>query len=208
MLRYGGRRHDLCGRFDDQYIAGASRSGFYNLTINLSNGATVTFQLKPLPATGVEAALEKAKHYRLLNEPMQAESICLDILEVEPTNKDAIITLILALTDQFDRRLAARYSQCKDLITRLSDPYTHNYYAGIVAERRAIAHMKQNTPGSPHIAYDWFLEAMERYEKAARDRPARDDSAILRWNTCARIINEHPNVRPEPDQPYVPQIEG
>ena len=30
--------------------------------------------------------------YRLLNDPEQAESICLDILEVEPGNQEALVT--------------------------------------------------------------------------------------------------------------------
>ena len=47
-------------------------------------------------------ALAKAERYRLLNEPGEAESICLDVLEVEPDNQEALVTLLLALTDQFD----------------------------------------------------------------------------------------------------------
>src|SRR5687768_15181480 len=53
--------------------------------------------LKKMHADAVPAALKKAEHYRLLNEPMQAESICRDILEVDPGHKQAIITLVLAL---------------------------------------------------------------------------------------------------------------
>jgi hypothetical protein len=58
-------------------------------------------RLKPLSKGGVVAALERAERYRLLNEPSQAESICLDILEVEPENEKAIVLLLLAITDGF-----------------------------------------------------------------------------------------------------------
>ena len=58
------------------------------------------FDLKPISKHLVRAALEKAKHYRLLNEPRESESICLDVLSVEPDNQDAKITLLLALSDQ------------------------------------------------------------------------------------------------------------
>ena len=44
------------------------------------------FQLKPLSREAVPAALEKAVRYRLLNEPEQAESSCLDVLLVDPKN--------------------------------------------------------------------------------------------------------------------------
>jgi hypothetical protein len=51
------------------------------------------FELKPLEPEAVPAALGKAEHYRLLSEPEEAESICTDVLEVEPTNQRALIVL-------------------------------------------------------------------------------------------------------------------
>ena len=62
--------------------------------------------LKTIAEEAVPAALERAKQYRLLNEPEQTESICLDILEVLPDSRETRILLLLALTDQFDARLA------------------------------------------------------------------------------------------------------
>ena len=64
------------------------------------------FELKKITKDGVLAALQMAEHYRLLQQPAQARSICLDVLEVEPGNQRALVTLILALTDQFGRRAA------------------------------------------------------------------------------------------------------
>ena len=63
------------------------------------------FELKTLAAEAIPRSLEKAERYRLLNEPAEAESICCDILAVEPDNQQAIVTLLLALTDQFETRL-------------------------------------------------------------------------------------------------------
>ena len=54
-------------------------------------------QLKPISIAGVPAALQKAERYRLLNDSPAAESICLDILAVDPNNQAAIITLVLAI---------------------------------------------------------------------------------------------------------------
>ena len=48
------------------------------------------FELKPLSLEGVPAALEKAMRYRLLNEPGEAESICHDVLGVDPDNQEAL----------------------------------------------------------------------------------------------------------------------
>ena len=59
------------------------------------------FDLKPLNPDAIPKALQKAERYRLLNEPEEAESICLDILAIEPDNQQALVMLLLAQTDQF-----------------------------------------------------------------------------------------------------------
>ena len=45
------------------------------------------FELKPLNKDAIPAALDKAMRYRLLNEPGAAESICLDVLRIDPENQ-------------------------------------------------------------------------------------------------------------------------
>ena len=55
-------------------------------------------QLKSLSEEFIPKALDKAEHYRLLNEPWQAESICRDILSISPNHQQAILQLILALS--------------------------------------------------------------------------------------------------------------
>jgi hypothetical protein len=145
-------------------------------------------ELKQLHKDAIAAALEKAERYRLLNEPGEAESICLDVLAVDLENQQAIITLLLALTDRFEKGYAVSDTQTKELLSRMKSEYDRAYYAGIVAERRAKAKLRQNTPDCRFQAYDLFREAMECFEKAEPLRPAGHDDAILRWNTCARII--------------------
>ena len=157
------------------------------------------FELKPLSKEGIAAALEKVKRYRLLNEPMEAESICLDILEVDPENKEAIIMLLLALTDQFDKELSVKANQANELLPRLKDEYERNYYAGIICERQAKAILNRGMPGSKHDAYEWFCDAMEYFQKAEGKHPPGNDDAILRWNTCARIIMQN-NLVPRQEQ--------
>ncbi len=62
---------------------------------------------KPISPASVPGALAKAERYRLLNEPGEAESICLDILAVEPDNQQALASLILSLTDQLQHKARA-----------------------------------------------------------------------------------------------------
>jgi hypothetical protein len=148
------------------------------------------FQLKPIDATAVPKALEKAERYRLLSEPEEAESICLDVLAIEPNNQDAIRTLLLALTDQF-RHGGDPYTRAQELVSQLHGEYERLYYGGIICERWGNAHLDKGGPGSHPIACALLHRAMERYEQAEAIRPPQNDDAILRWNTCARIIMKH-----------------
>ena len=146
------------------------------------------FELKRLSKEAIPAALEKALRYRLLNEPAEAESICNDVLHIDPENQQALVVLLLALTDRFGKGYAVGVLQAQEVLACLRDPYERAYYAGIICERRAKARLHQGHPGSGHDAYELLREAMGWYEQAEALRPPRNDDAILRWNTCARLI--------------------
>src|ERR1700719_1923498 len=122
--------------------------------------------LKSLSKKAIPAALEKAERYRLLNEPGEAESICLDILATDPGNQQAIITLLLALTDRFEKGYAVSDTQTKELVSQMKSEYDRAYYSGIVAERRAKMKLRQNAPDCRFQAYDLFHEAMNCFERA------------------------------------------
>ena len=147
------------------------------------------FQLKPISKEAIPRALEKAERYRLLNEPKEAESICLDILQVDPSNQQALITLLLALTDQFDA--GSQITRPREILPKLIGDYEQAYYGGIIYERKARAQLNATFPGAGSIAYQGFREAMGWYEKAEAIRPPGNDDAELRWNACARTIMEH-----------------
>lgn len=153
------------------------------------------FQLKTLSKEAVPAALERAKHYRLLNEPGAAESICLDILEVDPANQEALITLVLAMSDRFGRDYAVGDMRIQDFLSKIQGDYQQAYYTGIVYERRAKATLRNGAIGSESTAYEFFRSAMNWFEKAEAVRPAGNDDVILRWNGCARIIMRN-NLKP------------
>jgi tetratricopeptide (TPR) repeat protein len=166
----------------------------------------VMLQLKPVTREGVPRALEKAERYRLLNEPVEAESICLDVLAVDPGNQMALATLLLALTDQFEERSADTVQRARAVLPRFRGDYERAYYAGIVCERRAKAHLKHGSPGAASLAYAQFQEAMGWFEKAEAIRPAGNDDAVLRWNTCARIL-DHRGLGPAPPDDSEPPLE-
>ena len=166
----------------------------------------VMLELKPLSKEAIPSALEKANLYRLLNEPAEAESICNDILEVSPDHQDALITLILALTDQFETAAAAGTKKALALLPRLHDNYGQLYYTGIVYERQAKAKLNQHYPGSGYDVYDLLTTAMSWFEQAEAVHPAGNEDAILRWNTCTRLIMQH-KLQPRPKDDFRPYLE-
>jgi hypothetical protein len=163
----------------------------------------VTFELKRIAPDGIPHALEKAERYRLLNDPAQAESICRDVLAVDPDNQTALRALILALTDQFGAGGAASSArEARGYIVQLDDEYDRAYYTGIVYERETRAYLeRKNVVRS--AAYDGFRQAMEWYERAEALRPPGNVDAVLRWNSCVRAI-ERERLEPEAREPELP----
>ena len=161
----------------------------------------MTFELKPISPGSVRAALQKAERYRVINDPASAESICLDVLTVEPGNQQAVITLLLAITDQFGEGPTEGVRRAREVLPRLDDEYKRAYYAGIICERCAKAQLRPEIQGSGEKAYHWFREAMGWYEKAEAQRAPGNDEAILRWNTCARLLDRNAHLRPRAEEP-------
>ena len=109
--------------------------------------------LKPLSRGAIPAALAKAERYRLLNEPQEAESICLDVVEVEPDNQLALTLLLLALTDQFDEGGAQLAERAQRVLERLQSEYERAYYGALMSERRAKAHLRLDAPGTNAVVF-------------------------------------------------------
>lgn len=163
--------------------------------------------LKPISQAAIPAALEKAERYRLLNEPGGAESICLDVLAIDPEEQQALATLLLAITDQFDEDTAGNVRRAREVLPRLRDAYERTYYAGVIDERHAKALLRRGVLRSGEAAYGLLRDAMRSYEQAEKSRPAGDDEAILRWNTCARLLAGNQQLRPGEQEDYEPAFE-
>ena len=159
------------------------------------------FQIKPISIESIPTALEKAVRYRLLNEPMLAESICLDIIEADPENSTALVTMLLAITEQFGTSSSNDMDRARQLLSHFPDEYDHQYFSGLICERQGKAKLVKRMLDGGAVAYEWLRDAMDHYEKAEAIRPPGKDDAILRWNTCARLIMRH-NLKPR-DEKYV-----
>lgn len=151
------------------------------------------FTAKPLSTDSIPGALEKALRYRLLNQPVEAESICRDVLSIRPNDQDATVALLLALTDQFGMASGVDITKAKEVLADLTDDYEKTYYEGVVAERWGKALLRKGAPGS--AAVSWLGEAMRSFANAEPLSPSGNDDAILRWNACGRMIQ-----RTESDQ--------
>lgn len=163
---------------------------------------------RPISREAIPAALSRAERYRLLNDASAAESICLDVLEVEPENQEAVIMLVLSISDQLSEAVGQNERRARELLPRIQDEYKRAYYEGVICERRARAHLKLGSHAAGELAWEWLHEAMSHYERAERLRPAANDEAILRWNTCIRILNQHgDHIRPAAPAQYEPTME-
>src|SRR5256885_241154 len=144
------------------------------------------FKLKSISEAGIAEANSKAEFYRVLNQPEEAESICRDVLAIKPDDQTALRTLGLAITDQFTGGPSDRHIEVQFAFEQLSDPYEKLYYTGILQERRAKAQLRAGR--SPHAVLVLFEEAMRCYKEAEAIRPKGNDDAVLRWNSCVRLL--------------------
>jgi tetratricopeptide (TPR) repeat protein len=158
------------------------------------------YKLKYISTSGVAEATAKAELYRCLNEPEEAESICRDILTIEPRHQLALRLLGLALTDQFTGDGSDRYLEAEQTFHQLSDTYEQLYYTGILYERRGKAQLHAGQP--PHILLPLFEQALLSFGEAEKIRPQGNDDAILRWNRCVRLLQTPAHVWEQEDAPF------
>jgi hypothetical protein len=147
-----------------------------------------THELKKISPDAIPRAVQKAERYRLLNQSWATESICLDILEVDPDNQQVLVMLLLSLTDQFGAEPGELARRAQSLLGKLTDEYQRHYYRGIIDERLGHAKLSHAAMHAEAIAVRSFRMAMHAYEEAAAIRKVGNDDALLRWNTCARTI--------------------
>ncbi|MBI3664720.1 MAG: hypothetical protein HY236_00595 [Acidobacteria bacterium] len=147
-------------------------------------------KLKPISKSSIDEAISKVELYRNRNEPEEAESICRDILAVEPHHQVAQRLLGLAITDQFNGGLSDRYAEAEGIFLSLQDDYERSYYTGLLYYRRAKAQLRAGRP--PHTLLVLFEKAMQCFEDAEKVRPPDNDDAILRWNRCVRLLETIP----------------
>jgi hypothetical protein len=165
------------------------------------------FKLKPISREAIPRAIQKAERYRLINQSWAAESICRDILEIDSANQQVLVMFVLALTDQLAEGYGHAMKTARETLPRITDPYQRAYYTGIVSERSGQALLHRGGMGSGAMAYDALREAMGWYERAEAIRPEGNDDAILRWNTCARLISGNSHLAPQSENAYEPALE-
>jgi hypothetical protein len=85
-------------------------------------------------------------------------------------------------------------------LAQIKGDYERAYYEGIIWERLGNARIRQGSAGAGASAYHALREAMDDYERAMGFATPGNDDAILRWNTCARVIMQNPDIRPAPEK--------
>jgi tetratricopeptide (TPR) repeat protein len=161
----------------------------------------MTYALKRIHPDGIDAALQKADRYRELNQPEEAESICRDVLAIDAGQQLALRILGLALTDQLGPSSERRFAEAKAVFGRLADPYERAFYTGLAFERQAKAELAAQLP--LRSIRPLFDQALARYAEAEAIRPAGNDDAILRWNSCVRALQSASGPREGELEPHV-----
>jgi hypothetical protein len=149
-------------------------------------------KLKSISPDAIPAAIATAEHYRNLNEPSEAESICRDILVADEKNQAAMRLLGLSLTDQFTGHDTDPYSEAEHIFAALEDAYERFYYTGMLRERRAKAELRIGR--ASYMVTALLQDALKCFEEAEKIRPAGNDEAILRWNHCVRLVQSRPEL--------------
>ena len=156
-------------------------------------------ETKPLPGGELTKVLAMAQRCRDVSEPEEAESICLDVLEAEPENQEALVLLLLARTDLLDLGLPGAVDRAREPLGRLQSAFDREYYGGIVCERQARHLLRARGRHSSFVAWDWFQYAMDHFEAAAQLEPDRVEPA-LRFNACVRLIERNRHCMPPPEE--------
>src|SRR5579871_4391479 len=99
-------------------------------------------ELKRLEKASVEAAVARAAHYRDLNQPEEAESICLDVLDVDEDHQAAWRILGLAITDRLHTGRVGLLEEAIEAFEHLKDRYERVYHVGVAWERVAKVHLE------------------------------------------------------------------
>lgn len=144
------------------------------------------YKLKPISHAGINEAISKVELYRFLNEPGEAESICRDILALDPQHQAALRLLGLSITDQFTGGTSDRDAEVYQIFRSLTNDYERAYYSGILHERKAKAQLRAGRPA--YTVRPTFEAALQCFEEAEKIRPPENDDAILRWNRCVRLL--------------------
>jgi tetratricopeptide (TPR) repeat protein len=152
-------------------------------------------KLKTISKPGIAEAIAKAELYRYLNEPEEAESICRDILAVDPNHMLGLRTLGLSITDQFRGEYTDRYIDVEKIFQSLKDPYERHYYTGLLYERRVKAQLRAGR--APHTLLPLLERALLCFAEAEQIHPPGNDDAILRWNRCVRLLQSEPDFESE-----------
>ena len=97
------------------------------------------------------------------------------------------MTLLLAITDEFTQQPAGSLNEAKELLPKIQGEYERHYYEGIINERWGNAQLSKGAQTS----IGWYRAALRCYAKAEELSHPDNDDAVLRWNTCVRIMQRY-----------------
>ena len=162
--------------------------------------------LKSLSPAAIDGALRLAADSRQGGQPQTCESVCLDVLQVEPRNQEALRLLLLSHADRFDADSSQHEMAARDAQSRLTSEFDRAFYGGYILHRLAQAAIAGGSPSAARVVYELLSGAMASYEDAERVRPDGNEDAILLWNACHRLLQATPHSGPRETQAFETMI--
>lgn len=106
--------------------------------------------------------------------------------------------MILALTDQFpDGAHPQAAVEAEKAAARIQDEYKRLYLSDIIRERRGKAMLAAAVPARHGRRRNGCVKRCRATSVRKPLRPAGNDEAVLRWNTCARLLMTIPSTAPD-----------
>lgn len=155
--------------------------------------------LKTFKSDDVEAAMAAARTCWAELQIEDTESICQDVLSLDPTNQEAVELLFRSRVSLLSKGLPRGVERAQELVPQFDGDFEKAFFSGLLRENQARYLLDRRGRQASSVAYNWFRHAMDDFEEANRQDSTRIE-ATLHWNACLRTLQANPHCAPNPEE--------
>ena len=153
---------------------------------------------KNLESADLDAALAAAQASWAELRAEETESICLDILELDPNHRSTLDLLLRCRIELLKKGLPQSVARAQELIPQLDSDFDQAFYSGMIREAQARYLLEKRGRATSGVAYSWFRHAMDDFAAASNLDAGRVEPK-LHWNACLRTLENNPQCVPPPE---------